>query len=294
MKTLNEYQLLAEKTDKNKLKKNEKALLIPILGLTGEAGSIATEFKKKMRDGDSHKLFKEVFIEELGDILWYLSNIATKMEITLEEIAEKNLLKTKERWENQPVLTKVLRFFDDGFPSKQQLPRKFEVRFREIIDGKKTKVGITFNGKRFGSKLTDNSYEDDGYRYHDIFHLANYIYLGWSPVVRALLKRKRKKSAKIDEVEDGARAWILEEGISVFVYNHAKEHNFYKGITVLDFDLLKTVKKLVSGLEVSICTLGEWEKSILKGYEIYRQLRNNKGGVVRGNMNTKTLTYNKK
>ncbi len=77
--------------------------------------------------------------------------------------------------------------------------------------------------------MDDNAHEADGYRFHDVFHLAFMATFGWSPVIRALLKRKRKSNPAIDNVEDGARAIIIEEAISAMVYEHAKDHNFYEG-----------------------------------------------------------------
>ena len=62
-----------------------------------------------------------------------------------------------------------------------------------------------------GDDLTDNSYREDGYRFHDVMHLANVACLHWSPVLHALMKRKRKSNRRTDEVEDGARAMIFEE-----------------------------------------------------------------------------------
>jgi hypothetical protein len=49
-----------------------------------------------------------------------------------------------------------------------------------------------FGGKPLGDDLTDNAYVDDGYRFHDVIHLALIAHLGWSPVVRGLMRRKRK------------------------------------------------------------------------------------------------------
>ncbi|MFX5743284.1 pyrophosphatase, partial [Acinetobacter baumannii] len=57
-----------------------------------------------------------------------------------------------------------------------------------------------------GDRLTDNAAEPDDYRFHDVFHYAYIAVLGWSPVIRSLLRLKRKSVPKIDEVDDGARA----------------------------------------------------------------------------------------
>ena len=53
-------------------------------------------------------------------------------------------------------------------------------------------VHLTLNGALLGNELTDNAYENSGYRYHDVFHLAYAAVLGWSPVRRQLMKQKRK------------------------------------------------------------------------------------------------------
>ena len=51
-----------------------------------------------------------------------------------------------------------------------------------------------------GDRLTDNRTEPDGYRFHDVFHLAYVAHLGQSPVIRALLKQKRKSDPRLDEL----------------------------------------------------------------------------------------------
>jgi len=83
-----EYQKQALNTDQIPAVEGSE-LIIPLLGLVGEVGSLMTEYKKHLRDGDAHKLFKEGIAEELGDMLWYISNIASKFNLDLQEIAEK-------------------------------------------------------------------------------------------------------------------------------------------------------------------------------------------------------------
>ena len=75
-------------------------------------------------------------------------------------------------------------------------------------------IRVLINGVPFGEELTDNAYDHDGYRFHDIFHFAYAAVLGWSPITRALLRRKRKSRPLVDEVEDGGRAAVIEEGIA--------------------------------------------------------------------------------
>ena len=101
--------------------------MIPLLGLAGEAGELLTEYKKFLRDGESHTLFKERFAEELGDLLWYLSNAATKFGLDLADVAERNLDKVEKRWGPLPEREP----FDAGYPDKRTIPSTLPDRFRD-------------------------------------------------------------------------------------------------------------------------------------------------------------------
>src|SRR6266478_2725286 len=74
------------------------SLIVPMLGLAGETGQLLSEYKKHLRDGEAHRLFKERVSEELGDLLWYVANVASKFDLTLDKIAEDNLRKVRDRW----------------------------------------------------------------------------------------------------------------------------------------------------------------------------------------------------
>ena len=84
---LNEYQRLANETDQQPntetMEADPRSILVPLLGLAGEVGELLGEHKKRLRDGDSYKLFPDRVKEELGDLLWYLSNMATKHGLSL-------------------------------------------------------------------------------------------------------------------------------------------------------------------------------------------------------------------
>jgi NTP pyrophosphatase (non-canonical NTP hydrolase) len=71
----------------------------PTLGLAGEAGEVAEKIKKVIRDNngvvDSEK--KEEIAKELGDVLWYLSQLSTELNLDFNYVAEKNLEKIKSR-----------------------------------------------------------------------------------------------------------------------------------------------------------------------------------------------------
>ena len=98
-----------------------------------------------------------------------------------------------------------------------------------INEGGSKVVKMFIDGKQVGDDLRDNRYDDDGYRFHDVFHLTYASVLGWSPILRALLRRKRKSNPAVDEVEDGGRARVIEEGIAAMVFSYAERRNFLEG-----------------------------------------------------------------
>lgn len=283
----NEYQDIAKNTDQRKSTSEEISRLIPLLGLIGEIGSVASEHKKRLRDGQSYTTFKEKFKKELGDVLWYISTLAGDMDIKLDDVANTNLSFIKERWDEiKNFMPDSL--YDENFSETEQLPRKLTIEFRPIKEGL---VGIFKEGAQIGNDLDDNSHEDDGYRFHDVFHLSFMANLGWSPVMRALLKKKRKSIPKLDNVEDCARAIIIEEAISAMVYEHAKDHNYYQDIKVIDFDILNTIKVMVRNFESKNISSNLWEKALIDGYDVYRQLKNNNGGKIELNLLERTIKY---
>ena len=286
---LNEYQHLANQTDQQpdagSLGASPRSILVPLLGMAGEVGELLGEHKKWLRDGDSYRLFPERVKEELGDLLWYLSNVATKHNLTLEEVALFNLDKTGRRWRALGAEAPQSKFFDETFPPSERLPRRMDVSIQEGAG-----IAITtIDGAKVGDPLTDNRYEDDGYRFHDISHLAYASILGWSPTLRALLRRKRKSDPKVDEVEDGGRAIVIEEGISAMVFSYAERRNFLDGAEAVNYDLLRTIKDMTSHLEVSARTEGDWERAIMTGFDIWRQVKAKGKGRIHADLEQGTI-----
>jgi NTP pyrophosphatase (non-canonical NTP hydrolase) len=76
-------------------------LLYPTLGLCGEAGEVAEKIKKMIRDDDGvlSDERRAALSKELGDVLWYLAQLATEAELDLEAIAEANIAKLESRRE---------------------------------------------------------------------------------------------------------------------------------------------------------------------------------------------------
>lgn len=229
----------------------------------------------------------------LGDLMAQLALVARCFKLGLAAVARENLIKIKDRWPGDDL--EYCRLFDDtNCEEYERFPRQFEIEFipRQVRDRKV--VVQRLNGVNIGDPLTDNSNVPDGYSYHDVFHLSYVAHLGWSPVIRALFKLKRKSRPKIDENEDGARAIVIEEGIATWIFNHAKERgDFFKGVPIgaLEFGLLKQVRSMVKGYEVSECPSWQWERAILKGFEVFRELQKHKRGIVKVDMERRSLDF---
>jgi NTP pyrophosphatase (non-canonical NTP hydrolase) len=263
-------------------------LIVPMLGLAGETGQLLSEYKKHLRDGEAHRLFKERVSEELGDLLWYIANVASKFDLELEEIAAANLAKVKARWvsrRTEPLC------FDSSRPEGERLPRRFEVELVDVDAEDHQRVRVSINGVPFGGELTDNAYDPDCYRFHDVFHFACAAVLGWSPITRALLRRKRKSRPLLDEVEDGGRAAVIEEGVAALAFDYARRHHMLDGVSVLDYQLLRTIKDMTSHLEVNQCTTGEWEQAILQGFKVWRAVLAAGGGRIAVDLDQRRIDY---
>lgn len=77
----------------------------PTLGLAGEAGEVAEKIKKVIRDksGIIDDATKEAIEKELGDVLWYVAQIATELDLSLDGVAEKNIEKLFSRLERGKI-----------------------------------------------------------------------------------------------------------------------------------------------------------------------------------------------
>jgi NTP pyrophosphatase (non-canonical NTP hydrolase) len=335
-----------------------------LLGLVGEVGSLVSALKKKRRDTDGFLGYHDAVLEELGDVLWYISAVARRggtsledvlvpavgdatdhdavtldalaprsacgideaafeqsllelagesgdlakrfasgayidnvdalrgdlikfvrplgraasaAEVSLDEAGHRNIAKTQEAWPTQNIFPPL---FDEGLHIDEQLPRLLRVEIYEReVNGKKF-VFQKSGGMLLGDRLTDNHLPEDDYRFHDVFHLAHAALLGWSPTTRALLKIKRKSQPAIDENEDGARANLIEEGLSTWIFETAKRHQFFAHTPRLGLDLLKAVKNFVQGYEAYHLPLWLWDRAILQGYAVFRELQVHRRGIV--------------
>ena len=264
--------------------RDRESLLRQAAHMTGLATGM--DFARTMREPLEHRA------SMFGTLLAQLAALSVSFGLQLEQVAQKNLDKIFDRWLQDPrpkdyVIPEV-----KGEPF-EQFPPKLEVEFLDRKVGARNIVVQRIKGINIGDPLTDNSHKPDGYRYHDVFHLAYAVHLGWSPVIRALLKLKRKSDGKVDENEDGARAIIIEEGIATWIFNDAKRQKLYREIDYgrLDYSLLRQVRSMVDGFEVAKAPLWQWERAILNGFEVFRQLHDARRGLVTADLRRHTLTF---
>lgn len=155
--------------------------------------------------------------------------------------------------------------------------------------------GYAVPGK-IGDSLTNNSPTDDGYRFHDAFHIGIMTRLGWSPVMRALLDVKRRSIPQIDEVDDGARAIIFEESLFDFMGMAGVEANgcieeettlLFASLSVQQFLKTRTVAS-------SAYTQIEIQEALLEGARLFQAVRRNLGGYVIANLDAQAAIFRPK
>jgi NTP pyrophosphatase (non-canonical NTP hydrolase) len=313
-----QYQHSAGETSQLRLG-GPQGVIAPMLGLASETGSILGVYKKYLRDGIDPAANRDFLRQELGDLLWYAAAVATASGLDLEEIAEANLRRARDRYscrdprqgqEDRPAL-------DAGYPVQERFPRHLTVAFTErtlasgrpaarltlvsaepncfpdgrvIVGGKR--VGFTV-GDELGDPLTDNSRRADTYRFHDAIHMGFMTVLGWSPVMRALLRIKRKSSPEADECEDGARAIFAEEGLAAILSRLATSRTGFVSETSIDGDVIEVAKAAAAGLEAEPMPAWLWRIAIRQGFRAMYQLGDNGGGYLLADLDGRTLEYRK-
>lgn len=90
--TLNQYQDMGKRT----ANPHEGSTINYALGITGESGEVADHIKKVFFHG--HEMDKDHLVKELGDVLWYVSNLAANIDCTLEDVALLNIEKLQKRY----------------------------------------------------------------------------------------------------------------------------------------------------------------------------------------------------
>jgi NTP pyrophosphatase (non-canonical NTP hydrolase) len=99
----NDYQLKSRKTAKYPAIGHP--VIYPTLGLVNEAGEVAGKIKKVFRDKDGQisPETRDALKAELGDVLWYIAQVCTELDLTLDEVAEHNIEKLYSRLERGTI-----------------------------------------------------------------------------------------------------------------------------------------------------------------------------------------------
>lgn len=274
---LDDSTLTFEALQPHKIRRNGKPtpkFETTLLSLASEVGALVADHQAGLL-----QIGGEALAMRLVQVLAHLLRASKEAGQTLESAAIKNLHKTFDRWPNAPLYPPA---FDAKSDPDEQLPRMLVVDLYEKKVRGQPFVFQRCNTLFIGDRLTDNAHEPDDYRFHDVFHYAFVAVLGWSPVVRALLRLKRKGEPNVDDAEDGARAILIEEGVSTWVFGQAKQLSFFANLKAgdLPLDMLKSIREFVAGYEPEACPLWLWEDAILQGYAAFRFLKAHRRGRV--------------
>ncbi len=293
---LNDYQRQAAMTD---IRTRPGDFHVLLMGLAEEVGALNRLGKKAALNGQFPTYTHEAS-ERLGDILWYVARSASAIGVKLSDVALSNLKKNRDRWLGGESNRSSRHLYDDSCPPEDRLPRRARFRFEQVKKNNETKVILSItdemgNSLQQGDQIDDNSREEDGYRFHDIFHIAHAVFLGgWSPILRTLLHRKRKSQPDVDRIEDGARAKDLEEAITAMIHKVARHEDWFANTKNVDTNVLKAIKLMTSGLEVQTQSLRDWEIAILEGYRIFRKMwieDRGRGGYVTMDLHARKMEY---
>lgn len=245
-----------------------------LLALAGDIGTLVNDYQLGLLKGH-----KAVVRDRLTAVMQRLTQAANESGVTLEGAAIKNLHKIFDRWPQDRTYPAP---FDAEMDAEERLPRRMTIDvFERKVRGQKY-VFQRSRGVYVGDRLTDNARTPDDFRFHDVFHYAYVAVLGWSPVIRALLRLKRKSDPKLDEAQDGARAILIEEGVTTWIFGQAQQLKLFEGVKRggLPLDMLKHVRQFVAGYESEDLPLWLWEDAILQGYAAFRFLKANRRGRV--------------
>jgi len=274
-----EYSEKAAQTDTTKFTNREKLQFLA-LGLNEEAGEIARLIKKVMRNDIIVESMENELRRKLGDVLWYLSRFGNAVGIKLSEIAAANIDHTERRWLPTAADLFDLRRMQD-LPENERFPEYLLLKIETEENNGQIKIRLMkLNGTQVGDTIDDNAYQNDGYRFHDVIHLAFMVHFRWSPVLRKLLNIKRRSNPETDRVEDGARARDIEEALSILIFAYMRDNNFLENAATVDTSFLKILRSVSQDREISKISERAWELAILDAANIIRQLKKHHEGYV--------------
>lgn len=295
---VDEYQTVAyitRRTEREQLRDVCAAVLQQL------AAQLSRDFLPNIEMSLNHEVRPKDPVDALGEIMWHLSALASLYDLSLSNILM--LTEQKARFRN-PENTPGPRH--ESEEPAENFPDSFEVHFVDQGD-KRSKMYWVQKGrdtKKLGATLTDNDHDGDGYRFHDVMHIALATHLGWSPNLRAFMGLQRRSVPGIDEVEDGGRAKILEEAVILEIHRRAEqlEKHFQEAEAPIDgspyncrgslnFEYLRHLHELCGGHEVYKNPQQDWERAIRDGYDCYHKLRAENGGIIAVDMTARTLTF---
>ena len=226
---LSEYQRVALQTSEYGRQEEPDSAGRPLLGLASKSGAVLDVYKKYILDRIHLSVATDLLQEELGDLLWYIAVAASTFNLDLDDIANDNLRRVRNRY-GQPnertTFDEPLTDFDSEYSSIERFPRRLVIKFNQHVANKQNTALLTLVnaepnafkdgpieksgtkqqgftvGDTIGNELTDNSRRADGYRYHDAVHMGFMTVLGWSPIMRAMLRVKRYSNADTDREQD--------------------------------------------------------------------------------------------
>ena len=285
--TLDDYKGLAFLTSRTKEDQLVEVCVAVLQQLAAEL------FRTKLPDIEkrlNRRLEDRALIVILGEIAWHLAALASLYRLDLAIVSQRNIEKLKRRFGRGDPTP----LHDQEERPTQQFPRHFSVAFVSVASGRSR---MYMDGRRLGADLTDNAYAGDGYRFHDVMHLALVAKLGWSPVLRGLMNKKRRSKPEVDEVEDGARAAIVEEAVIKAIHSEGISRAedgagalFANGADI-SFAFLKRLDSFVSGLEVAGSKHWEWEDAIVEGFRIFEELRTHRRGTVSVDLTKRSISF---
>ena len=264
------YQQAALKTDQPPAPGTDP-VTVPLLGLLGEAGSVATVYKKQMRDGAAFRHAKHQLREELGDVLWYVAALADRFGLDLDDIAVASLVQGRRPVEAHPRRTS---------PVRRQLPRRRAAPARALVftftpgPGKDGRTVITLRCD--GQHDRRPSHRCLTYRRrlpaprrlpHRLRRGARLVTGPQVPHETQAQEQPASRRGRRRRPRDRHRRRHLRARILL-----RRRHDYLEDIRHIDNELLTTIGNMVSHLEVSTRRAADWEKAIITGFAAWRQL----------------------
>lgn len=146
MEDINEYQTFASKGILNA--NNQDPLLNFALGLAGESGEVIDLIKKKIFQG--RDIHPTNFEEELGDVLWYVANIASSVGLKLSDILKANVTKLEKRYQLREYSSRLTS--DGTYIIRQNGPH---IQLLDAVTGKHIKFLSKKEAEKFNETKSD-------------------------------------------------------------------------------------------------------------------------------------------